>query len=61
MTQSGTPAQEKDRGGEICQMGTKDTILTSYPGTDLRDDNWERRIFEILEFTKGTHSGNFIN
>ena len=39
-------------------MGTKDTNLTSYPGTDLKDDNWERRIFDILEFTKGTHSGN---
>ena len=43
--------------GEICQKGTIDTILTSYPGTDLRDDHWERRIFEILEFTEGTNSG----
>ena len=25
---------------------------------DLRDDHWETRIFEILEFTKGTNSGD---
>ena len=41
----------------MCQKGTKDTILMSYPGTELRDKHWERRIFEILEFTKGTNSG----
>ena len=42
--------------GEICQKGTKDTILMPYQGTDLREGHWERRIFEILEFTKGTNS-----
>ena len=34
------PAQEKGWGGEISQKCTKDTILTSYPWTDLRDDHW---------------------
>ena len=55
---TGTPAQENCRGGgEISQKGTKDAILTSCPGMDLRDDHWGR-IFEILEFTKGTNSGS---
>ena len=31
---------KKRAGGEISQKGTKDTILTSYPWTDLRDDHW---------------------
>ena len=47
---------KKRAGGEICRKGTIGTILTSYPGTDLRDDHWERCIFEIVEFTKGTSS-----
>ena len=51
----------KGQGGEICEKGAKFTILTAYPGTDLRDDNWERRTFEILEFTKGTNSGLTIS
>ena len=36
---------KKISGGEILRKGTKDTILTSYPGTELRDDHWERCIF----------------
>ena len=51
-----TPAQER-AGGEICRKGNKDTILTSYPGTDLRDNHWGC-IIKILEFTKGTNSGS---
>ena len=31
---------KKRAGGEISQKSTKDTILTSYPWKDLRDDNW---------------------
>ena len=30
---------KKRAGGEISQKGTKDTILTSYPRKDLRDDH----------------------
>ena len=46
--------------GEICQKDTKDAILTSYPGTDVRDDHWERCIVEILEFTEGMNGGVLI-
>ena len=49
---------KKRAGGEISQKGTKDTILTSYPWMDLRDDNWGGCIFETLEFTKGTNSNS---
>ena len=51
---SGTP-----QGGEICQKGTKDAILTSYPGTDLQDDHGGC-IFEILEFSKGTNNHGLL-
>ena len=47
---------KKIAGGETSQKGTKDTILTSYPGTDL-GEHWGC-VFEILEFTKGTNSGS---
>ena len=43
--------------GKICPKGTIDTILMSHSGTDLRDNHWERCIFQILEFTQGTNSG----
>ena len=57
--QPGTPAQENGRDGEICLKGTKDTVLTSYPRTDVRDDHWGGGcVFEILEFTKVVNSGN---
>ena len=47
----------KGQGGEISQKGTKDTILTSYPWTDLKDNHWGC-IFAILEFIKGMNSGS---
>ena len=37
--QPGMPTQER-AGGEISKNGTKDTMLTSCPWTDLRDDHW---------------------
>ena len=45
----------KGQRGEISQKGTKDKILTSYPGMGLRDGQWGS-IFDILEVTKGTNS-----
>ena len=48
---------KKRVGGEISQKGTKDTILTSYPWTDLRDGHLGGCIFAISELTKGTNSG----
>ena len=56
---SGMPAQEKGRGGEISQKGTKDLILTSYPWTDLRDDHWGGGCtFAVLELTRCTNSSS---
>ena len=43
------------QGDEIFQKGARYTILIAYPGTDSTGDQWERYIFEILEFTKGTN------
>ena len=39
-------------GVKICQKGTKNTILITYPGADFRENHWERCIFEISEFIK---------
>ena len=31
----------KGQANEIYQKYTKDTILTSYPGTEVRNDHWD--------------------
>ena len=46
----------KGQAGEISQKGTKDTILTSYPWTDLRDGHWWVHICSF-GVAKGTNCG----
>ena len=49
--------KRKGQGARFLKRAPKDTSLTSYPWSDLREDHWGC-IFAILGFTKGTNSGS---
>ena len=49
---TGKSAQERAGRGELCQTSTKDMILTSYPGTDVRDHLCNVYIFSFRVYQK---------